>query len=257
MMIYSPLEQFEISPIMMYFFGDAASTSATKIHVYAFSTGMLALATAVIALVIFLEFSTFSIRVVPRPWQILGEKVYGFVYSDIATQQVGRGVNLFFPLIFTVFVFVLMSNFVGLVPFSFTTTSHLAVTFGLGLALFAGINILAVNIHGMRFLTLFYPKDAPLSLAPLIVVIELISYVFRVLSLSVRLFANMMSGHALLKILLSFAWLAFSQAFFSVSSAILLIIFGVMVLESGIAFVQAYVFTVLVCLYLKEGLYLH
>jgi F0F1-type ATP synthase membrane subunit a len=87
--------------------------------------------------------------------------------------------------------------------------------------------------------------------------IELISYVFRVLSLSVRLFANMMSGHALLNILLSFSWLAFSQAFFSVSSAILLIIFGVMVLESGIAFVQAYVFTVLVCLYLKEGLYLH
>ena len=87
MMIYSPLEQFEISPIMMYFFGDAASTSATKIHVYAFSTGMLALATAVIALVIFLEFSTFSIRVVPRPWQILGEKVYGFVYSDIASNS--------------------------------------------------------------------------------------------------------------------------------------------------------------------------
>jgi ATP synthase subunit 6 len=256
-MIYSPLEQFEISPIMIYLFGDPATTNASKIHVYAFTTGMLCLVTAVVALVVLLEFSTHSIKVVPRPWQVLAEKVYSFIYSDIAIQQIGRGVNLFFPLIFTVFVFVLMSNFVGLVPFSFTTTSHLAITFGLGLALFGGINILAVNIHGLRFLTLFYPKDAPLSLAPLIVLIELISYVFRVLSLSVRLFANMMSGHALLKILISFSWIAFSQAFLSVSGAILAIVFCVMVLESGIAFVQAYVFTVLVCLYLKEGLYLH
>jgi len=256
-MIFSPLEQFEVSPMMMFLFGDVAATSANKIHVYGFSTGMFYLATVVIVLVIIFELSTFSIRVFPKAWQAFAEKLYSFVYSEIAVQQIGRGINLFYPLLFTTFVFVLLCNFVGLVPFSFTATSHLAITFGLGLALFVGINILAVNIHGLHFLTLFYPKDAPLALAPLIVVIEAISYFFRVISLSVRLFANMMSGHALLKILVSFSWIAFSQSILSATVGILSVIFCVMVLESGIAFVQAYVFIVLVSLYLKEGLYLH
>jgi F-type H+-transporting ATPase subunit a len=218
---------------------------------------MFYLATVVIVLVMIFELSTFSLKVFPKPWQAFGEKLYSFVYSDIALQQLGRGVNLFYPLLFTTFVFVLASNFVGLVPFSFTVTSHLAITFGLGLALFVGINIIAVNVHGLHVLTIIFPKGAPLNLLPLIVLIEFISYIFRVVSLSVRLFANMMSGHALLKILVSFSWLAFAQSVFSATAAILLIIFCVMVLESGIAFVQAYVFVVLVSLYLKDGIYLH
>jgi len=256
-MIYSPLEQFEVSPMMIFFFGDVAPTSASMMYLYSFSTGMFYLATCVVVLVITFELSTFSTRVFPKPWQALAEKLYSFVYSEIAIQQIGRGVNLFYPLLFTTFVFIVACNFVGLVPFSFTVTSHITITFGLGLALFAGINILAVNIHGLHFLTLFYPKDAPLALAPLIVMIEAISYFFRVISLAVRLFANMMSGHALLKILVSFSWIAFANSIFSATIGILSVIFCVMVLESGIAFVQAYVFVVLVCLYLKEGIYLH
>ena len=104
-MIFSPLEQFEVSPMMMFLFGDVATTSANKIHVYGFSTGMFYLATVVIVLVIIFELSTFSIRVFPKAWQAFAEKLYSFVYSEIAVQQIGRGINLFYPLLFTTFVF--------------------------------------------------------------------------------------------------------------------------------------------------------
>lgn len=109
-----------------------------------------------------------------------------------------------FPLIFTTFMLILVCNLLGMIPYSFTVTSHLIVTFSIALAIFIGINILGILLHGKHFLSLFFPPGAPLALAPLLVMIELVSYVFRVLSLSIRLFANLMSGHTLLKILSSF-----------------------------------------------------
>jgi ATP synthase subunit 6 len=204
----------------------------------------------------FLSSSTQKAYLIPNFSQSIAESIYKFI-ADLLKEQVGLEGRPYFPIIFTTFTFILSSNLVGMIPYAFTTTSHLVITFALSVSIFIGVTVVGFKRHGIDFLSFLLPPGAPLALAPLIVLIELISYVFRVLSLSVRLFANMMSGHALLKILISFSWIAFSQAFLSVSGAILAIVFCVMVLESGIAFVQAYVFTVLVCLYLKEGLYLH
>ena len=124
---------------------------------------------------------------------------------DVVNENAGPKGLKHFPLIFTTFMPILVCNFLGMIPYSFTVTSHLIVTFSMALAIFIGINILGILKNGRHFLSLFFPPGAPLALAPLLVFIELISYVFRVLSLSIRLFANLMSGHTLLKILSSFS----------------------------------------------------
>jgi len=128
----------------------------------------------------------------------------------VVADNAGPKGRKFFPLIFTTFMIILICNVQGMIPYSFTVTSHLIVTFSLALAIFIGINIIGVLKNGRHFLSLFFPPGAPLPLAPLLVFIELVSYVFRVLSLSIRLFANLMSGHTLLKILSGFAWAAVS-----------------------------------------------
>jgi ATP synthase subunit 6 len=124
---------------------------------------------------------------------------------NVVNENAGVKAKKFFPLIFTTFVIILTCNLIGMIPYSFTVTSHLIVTFSTALAIFTGINILGILKHGKHFLSLFFPPGAPMALAPLLVLIESISYIFRVLSLSIRLFANLMSGHTLLKILATFS----------------------------------------------------
>ena len=147
----------------------------------------------------------------------------------------------------------------GMVPFSFTVTSHIVVTLGLAMMAFLAINIIGIKTHGFHMLSLFLPSGAPIALAPLLVMIELVSYSFRVVSLALRLFANMMSGHCLLKILAGFAWTMLSAggvlAFVHIMP--LLVIFAIVGLELAIAFLQAYVFTVLLCIYLNDAISLH
>lgn len=126
--------------------------------------------------------------------------IFGVVYENAGSKALR-----FFPLIFTTFIIILTCNVLGMIPYSFTVTSHLIVTFSAALAIFTGINILGISLHRKHFLSLFFPPGAPIALAPLLVLIEFVSYVFRVLSLSIRLFANLMSGHTLLKILASFS----------------------------------------------------
>ena len=123
---------------------------------------------------------------------------------DVLNQNAGPSGRKYFPLIFTTFLLILFCNLFGMIPYSFTVTSHLIVTFSLALAIFLGLNILGILKNGTHFLALFFPPGAPLALAPLLVMIELVTYVFKVLSLSIRLFANLMSGHTLLKILSTF-----------------------------------------------------
>ena len=146
-----------------------------------------------------------------------------------------------------------------MVPYTFTVTSHIILTFGLGMIIFVGLNILGVKKHGLHFFSLFLPPGAPLSLALLLVPIELISYFFRVVALSVRLFANMMAGHTLLKILATFAWkmLTIGGIFLVIQLFPLIIIIAITGLELAIAFLQAYVWTTLTCLYLGDALNLH
>jgi ATP synthase subunit 6 len=137
-------------------------------------------------------------------WQTLIEIFYEMVHNVVHENAGSKGRKLF-PLIFTTFMLILACNVLGMIPYSFTVTSHLIVTFTVALAIFSAMNIMGILKHRKHFLSLFFPPGAPLALAPLLVLIEFISYIFRVLSLSIRLFANLMSGHTLLKILATFS----------------------------------------------------
>lgn len=187
-------------------------------------------------------------------WQVVTESFYGIVLNIVNENAGPKGLK-HFPLIFTTFIIILTCNILGMIPYSFTVTSHAIITFSTALAIFLGINILGVLKNGYHFLSLFFPPGAPLALAPLLVFIELVSYVFRVLSLSIRLFANLMSGHTLLKILSTFAWASVSfWGLFLIPIGIIFLITG---LEIAIAFLQAYIFSVLLCIYINDAFNLH
>jgi len=247
-MFYSPLEQFEITPIL-------SSVLPSKL-IITNSTFFLCL-TLVITILFFTLILSNS-TVIPNRWQSITEMTYEFVQNMLYEALKERG-NYFFPMIFTMFTFVFACNLLGMVPFTFTVTSHIIFTFSLGMIIFVGLNIIGLKQHGLHFFSLFLPPGAPLMLALLLVPIELISYVFRVVALSVRLFANMMAGHTLLKILATFAWkmLTIGGIFLIIQLFPLAIIIAITGLELAIAFLQAYVWTTLVCLYLSDALNLH
>ena len=196
--------------------------------------------------------------VVPSRWQSLVEMIYEFVVSLVEEQIGGKG-RKDFPLIFTTRFFLLFTNLIGMIPYSFTATINLAVTFGLYFSLFIGLTIVGFQIHGLHFFSFLLPKGAPLALAPLLVVLELISYCFRAVSLGVRLFANMMAGHTLVKILSGFAWTMLSVGgVLAVASVVPFgVVFALIGLEIGVACLQAYVFTILTCIYLNDAINLH
>jgi len=188
----------------------------------------------------------------PGRLQMLCEQSYSFIVTMIK-QQVGKEGLVYFPLLFTIFFVVLFSNLVGLVPFAFTPTSHLCFTFTIALTCNLAFVIIGFKENGYKFLQIFAPKGGPLWLFPVIIIIEFISYLLRTFSLSIRLFANMMAGHTLLHILSSFV-VAFIQAgYLGVSLFPLSLIIAVIGLELGIAFIQAYVFTILLCIYLNDA----
>jgi len=190
----SPLEQFEITPLLsigenIFFF---------SFHNSAFSLVLF----SIISFAVF--FSSLCISyVVPTKFQYLMESLYEFVFSMLK-QQAGIKSYALFPFLFTIFIFIALSNGFGLIPFSFTATSHIVITFFLALVFNLSFIFLGFSLHGLKFLTLFVPSGVPNALKPLLVVIELISYLIRTFSLSLRLFANMMAGHTLLLILSSF-----------------------------------------------------
>jgi F-type H+-transporting ATPase subunit a len=146
-----------------------------------------------------------------------------------------------------------------MIPYSFTSTSHLIVTFSLSVSIFIAVTIIGFQTHGIHFFSFLLPPGAPLALAPFLVVIELVSYSFRAISLGVRLFANMMAGHTLVKILSGFAWTMLSAGgIMYIASAIpFLVVFALTFLEIGVACLQAYVFTILTCIYLNDAIHLH
>lgn len=247
-MSYSPLEQFEITPIFPFLI--PAKIAFTNSSFFLLITIFVTLA----FFIIILSNST----VVPNRWQSITEMTYEFVQGMLYEALQERG-NDFFPIIFTTFVFVFACNILGMVPYTFTVTSHIIFTFSLGMIIFLGLNIIGLRKHGLHFFSLFLPPGAPLALALLLVPIELISYVFRVIALSVRLFANMMAGHTLLKILATFAWkmLTIGGIFLIIQLFPLAVIIAITGLELAIAFLQAYVWTTLTCLYLSDALNLH
>lgn len=248
-MLYSPLEQFQIISII-------------PIEIFGFNISITN--STIMMLIVFLLITTgfnkaiSGNRIVPIRKQAVVESIYEFVYNMLY-ENVGEKGNQYFPFIFVLFIFLLVCNLIGMIPYSFTVTSHLIVTFFLSLSIFIGVTIIGFVHHRLHFFSFFLPPGSPVALGPFLVVIELISYVSRAFSLAIRLFANMMSGHSLLKILAGFAWsmLSFGGIFYILHLIPLIIVFLITGLEIGIAILQAYVFTVLTCIYLNDSINLH
>jgi F-type H+-transporting ATPase subunit a len=236
--LFHPLDQFIVKPL----FGDG------PIHWYTPTNVTLWMAIAVICIFLLFVVGTARRAVIPGRVQSIAEMIYGFIYKMVE-DVAGHDGAKFFPYIMTLFLFILFANYLGLIPMSFTTTSHIAVTAVLGFGVFIIVTITGFVLNGPKFLGLFWMKDAPLFLRPVIAVIELISYFVRPVSHSIRLAGNIMAGHAVIKVFAGFAAIALISP---VSVLAITAIYGLEVLVAGI---QAYVFTILTCVYLKDALH--
>ena len=238
----SPLEQFEIHVLHPIKIGgiDAAFTNSS-----------FYMATAVVAVTLFLTLGMRKAAIVPGRWQSMSEILYEFI-SGMVRDNAGRDARAYFPFIFTLFMFILFANMIGLVPGAFAVTSHVIVTFALAAVVFLGVTVIAIAKHGFKFFTYFLPPDTPLYMAPLLVPIEVISYLARPITLSLRLFANMMAGHTMLHV---FAGFVIVLGVFGIAP--MAVIVALYVLELLVALLQAYVFAILTCLYLHDALHLH
>lgn len=203
-----------------------------------------------------IRYFTFSIQL--NNWPIIFNIIYNLI-KDLIINNIGPKGSKFFPLVFSIFMYVVCLNLIGLIPYSYTITSHLIVTFALALFIFIGINIITARYHGFEMFSLFLPSGTSLALAFLLVPIELISYIFKPVSLSIRLFANMMAGHTLLKVIAGFAYtmMGLSGIIFFVHYVPLLILIPLFLLELGVSLIQAFVFSVLICIYLNDAINLH
>lgn len=206
----------------------------------------------------FLSLAMTKRAMVPGRLQMAAEMLYEFIYKMV-DDTIGHDGRKYFPLIFTLFMFIVMGNFLGLVPHSFTYTSHLVVTATLALIIFFMVIGFGLYNHGLHFFSLFLPPNVPVFLIPLLIPIEVISFFVRPLTLSVRLFANMMAGHIVLKVVASFSVAAASAGGIFVVFGILPVFvnLALLMLECLVAFVQAYVFAILACVYLKDSVELH
>lgn len=244
----NPLEQFVIKPIVNLELGGMDIS---------FTQSSLLMLTGVVLTTLLMTLSMRSKSVVPNRWQNVSEMLYEFV-AGMVHENLGKESRKYFPFVFSVFMIVLMGNLLGMIPYSFTYTSHIVVTGVLALAVFFLATLVGIVRHGLHFFSLFVPKGLPIALLPLIVVIEIISYLSRPISLSVRLFANMVAGHTMLKVFAGFSVTLAATTFGLAIGALPLIINVALIgLELMIAFIQAYVFAILTCIYLKDAIELH
>jgi F-type H+-transporting ATPase subunit a len=245
------MEQFTIKPLI------AEPLFSIAGHPIYFTNQALLMIIVVVASSLFLTLAVKPNRLVPTRTQSMAEISYEFVANMIHSATGEDGLK-FFPLVFTLFMFVLCCNFFGMIPGSFTVTSQIAVTLALACLVMLVVIVTGFAKHGIRFFMLFVPK-APIYILPLLVLIEVISFCSRPISLSVRLFANMLAGHTLLAVFAGFVVSlgAAGGIFLGVAIAPLLLIVGILLLELLVAFLQAYVFSILTCIYLNEALHLH
>ncbi len=239
---HSPMEQFEIKTWIPIQVGDFNAS---------FTNSSAFMILAVIAATALMVFAVRPRAGVPGRWQLLAELCYQFI-AKMVSDNIGKEGRPYFPFIFTIFVFVLFGNFIGMLPYSFTFTSHIAVTLTMALVIFVLVTVIAFIKHGFHFFSFFLPAGVPIVLSPLMIAIEVISYFTRPLSLSIRLFANMMAGHTLLKVVGGFV--VPLGIFGVVPVAGLVAVTG---LEFLIAFLQAYIFTILTCIYINDAINLH
>lgn len=239
---HSPLEQFEIKVIVPLKAGglDLSFTNAS----------LMMIVTVLLVSALMLAGARRG-EMVPGRLQSLSELSYEFV-ANLIRETVGQEGRRYFPLIFTLFMFILFGNLLGMIPYSFTFTSQIVVTFAMAMVVFVGVTILGFAKHGAHFFSFFVPPGAPVWMWPLLIPIEIISYLSRPISLSVRLFANMLAGHTLLKVIAGFVGLL---GLFGIAPLALVV--ALTGLEILIAFLQAYVFAILTCLYINDALHLH
>lgn len=249
MLFFTPLEQFQIVPLLN-----------------AFRTVLLTNETIFIFLVL-VFFKIFfdslinisndkTLLILPTNYHAALERLHSLILSLIKENIKGKNGQVFFPFVLTLFLFVLSLNLIGLIPYSFTVTSHLIITLTLSLSSFIGINILSIRKYGVHFFSIFLPGGTNILLALLLVPIEVISYVFKPISLSIRLFANLMAGHALLKVIAGFATtLMVAGGFFIVLHYLpIFVLVPLYALELGVALIQSFVFAVLLCIYINDSL---
>ena len=242
-----PLHQFKIRPLIHLEWGgwDISFTNSSLFMV---------LATLIIMMFFFLSANSRSL--IPNRLQMTGELLYLFI-SDMVRENAGKAGLPYFPYIFSLFLFILTGNLLGMVPYGFTFTSHIIVTFSLALMVIVSITLLGLVRHKGRFFRLFCPENTPIFIIPLLVPVEIMSYLTRSVSLSIRLFANMIAGHAMLKLFAGFALALASTAFFPVAVASVAMNIAITGFEFLIALLQAYIFTILTCIYLHDVLNLH
>ena len=244
----SPLAQFEIKkliPIEM--FGYDIS----------FTNSSLAMLVTVFLISIFMFLGLRNLTLIPSKTQSILESSYEFVSNMIGDNIGNEGIK-YFSFIFTLFLFILIGNLLGMLPYSFTWTSHIIVTFAIAFFIFIGVTFLAIYKHGIvKFLKFFAPSGVPKPMLLLLVPIEVISYLSRPISLSVRLFANMMAVHTLLKVIGGFVFVLGANSFIIGGIPPLAFLIALTCLEIVIAFLQAYVFAILTCLYINDAIHLH
>ena len=239
---HSPLEQFEIKELIPIEIGG---------NDISFTNSALMMVIAVALIVLLMVVGTRKQAMIPGRWQAIAEMFYEFV-ANLIRDTVGNEGRKYFPFIFTLFMFILFGNMLGMVPYSFTFTSHIAVTFAMAMVVFLGVTILGFAKHGLHFFSFFVPPGVPIWMWPLMIPIEVISYLSRPISLAMRLFANMLAGHTLLKVFAGFV-----PALGAAGILPLAFVGALTGLEMLIAFLQAYVFAILTCLYINDALHLH
>lgn len=238
----SPLQQFEIKPIAPLEIGGANVS---------FTNSSLFMVIVITAVTLFLVLGMRKRAMVPGRWQSMAELTYEFI-AGLVRDNVGQEGRAYFPFVFTLFMFILFANVIGLIPYSFTVTSHIIVTFAMAAVVFLGVTIIAIVKHGTKFFTYFMPSGAPIYMAPLLIPIELLSYLARPVTLALRLFANMMAGHTMLKVFAGFVIALGLAGVFPLA-----VLIALYMLELIVAVLQAFVFTILTCLYLHDAIHLH
>ncbi len=239
----NPLAQFEIKTLVPIHLGEV-NASLTN-------SGFFMVVT-VAAVTLFVTLGMSNRSLVPGRWQSMAELSYEFI-AGMIRDNVGNEGRKYFPFIFSLFMFILFANLIGLIPYSFTFTSHIAVTFAMALFVFLGVTVIAIARHGLHFFSFFLPTGVPMIMAPVLVPIEILSYLSRPISMSIRLFANMMAGHTMMKVFAGFIIpLGILGGWAPLAVDVALTVFELLV-----AFLQAYVFTVLTCLYLNDAINLH
>lgn len=252
LILNSPLEQFEVTNLLGFnapIFG-YLNLTLTNLALY--------------SIILFFLVSGLHLagnnntKLLPNKWSIALESSFASIQS-IVREQIGTLNEVYFPFIYSLFFFILIANLMGNVPYSFTVTSSVIVALGLSFTLLIGVTILGLSIHKVRFFSFFIPSGTPLALVPLLVLIELVSYLARAFSLGIRLFANLVAGHTLLKILSTFLYQMFSASLimFVVTLIPFAFFLALIGLELAVSFIQSYVFVLLTCSYIKDAIELH